>query len=390
MKFFFIILFMAFTAAPVYAQSPPVPVSKEQALDSVQHSLEQEKRRQDALKGQLAGIKSELEATRSSLVSLAEEIQQNEESLGFLEKKIEALTLEEQTLTQKLEQDYSSIADLILALERMRRIPPEALIVRPGAPLQTAQSAMLLHSILPAVDKRATQLSADLRRLADIGDTLAKDKAEALAKQKALEEKRASMQALIDKREKLYSNTQKDYAQHKKTVEQLSREAQTLMDLLARLEQEDQRRSAGPEAQRVAQIYGSGVPEAGAARLPVAGYITEAFGFLNSIGAASQGLTIESRPGSLVVAPMGGVVRFAGTFKNYGNMVIIEHKDGYHSLIGGLDRISTGEDSRVKPGEPIGQLPVSSSRGRNPALYYELRHKGQPVNPAERFPDLKS
>lgn len=385
-RLFIILLFIA--TAPAYAQSPPVPRSKTQALDAVQHTLHQEKRQQAALQQQMEGIKSELDDTRGMLVTLAEEVQQNEKSLGMLEKRIEALTGEEQTLTEKLEQDYSSIADLILAMERMRRVPPESLIVRPGAPLKTAQSAMLLQSILPAVDKRATQLSDDLKRLSDIAEALERDKAAALQKQAELSEKRKSLQSLIDKREKLYSSTQKDYASRKREVERLSREAKTLMDLLARLE--DSKREDSVDAQRIAHVYGAGVPDAGAARLPVNGSIIEAFGKPNSIGAMSQGVTIESRPGSLVVAPMGGVIRFAGAFKNYGNMVIIEHKDGYHSLIAGLQTVQTGEESRVKPGEPIGQLPLTSSRGGSPALYYELRYKGQPVNPAERFSDLKS
>lgn len=383
-------LFLVFATLPSLAQSPPLPRSKTQALDTVQQDLAEEKRQQDALKKQLDDIRGALDDTRASMIVLAEEIQQNEKSLGVLETRIATLSAEEDALTEKLEQDYASIADLILALERMRRIPPESLIVRPGAPLKTAQSAMLLQSVLPAVDKRATQLSDDLKRLAEIAAALEKDKASALEKQRDLAEKHGSMQTLIAKREKLYSSTQQDYAQRKKAVEQLSREARTLMDLLARLENEEEKRRNTPAAQKVAHIYGGAIPDTGAARLPVAGTVTEVFGRPNSIGATSQGLTIESRPGSLVVAPMGGIVRFAGAFKNYGNMVIIEHKDGYHSLIGGLHSVDTAEESRVKPGEPIGQLPLSSSRGGSPALYYELRYKGQPVNPAERFSDLKS
>jgi len=385
-----LLLMIVFSSATAHAETAPVPRSKAQALDSVQQNLEDEKRREGETKKQLDSIKSELDGTRASLVTLADEIRENEKNLTLIEDRITALTEEEKILTERLEQEYSSIADLILALERMRRIPPESLIVRPGAPLQTAQSAMLLGSTLPAVDKRAAQLSTDLRRLSDVTLDLQKNKTEALANQIALGEKQKSLHALINKREKLYSSTQSDYARHKATVERLSHEARTLMDLLSRLEEHEEQRQKEPEARKIAQIYGSGVPDSGAARLPVEGTVIEAFGQANTIGATSQGLTVEARPGTLVVAPMGGVVRFAGTFKNYGNMVIIEHKGGYHSLIAGLHHIDTAEESRVKAGEPIGQLPLTSSRGGRPALYYELRHKGQPVNPAERFSDLKS
>ncbi|MCB9995716.1 MAG: peptidoglycan DD-metalloendopeptidase family protein [Rhodospirillales bacterium] len=132
------------------------------------------------------------------------------------------------------------------------------------------------------------------------------------------------------------------------------------------------------------------MPNKGTARLPVSGFITVGYGTTDEIGAYSQGIKLEARPGSLAVAPMGGIVRFAGQFKNYGNMVIIEHKNGYHSLIAGLHRIDAPVEGRINAGEPIGQLPLTSSRGGRPALYYELRRNGQPVNPADMIADLKS
>ncbi|MBU0859836.1 MAG: peptidoglycan DD-metalloendopeptidase family protein [Alphaproteobacteria bacterium] len=84
------------------------------------------------------------------------------------------------------------------------------------------------------------------------------------------------------------------------------------------------------------------------------------------------------------------MVRFSGPFKNYGNMIIIEHKKDYHSLIAGLTRLDVREGTSVNAGEPVGSLPSSSSRGGKPTLYYELRQKGRPVNPATTFSGLKS
>jgi septal ring factor EnvC (AmiA/AmiB activator) len=87
---------------------------------------------------------------------------------------------------------------------------------------------------------------------------------------------------------------------------------------------------------------------------------------------------------------MGGIVRFADDFKNYGKLVIIEHKNGYHSLLGGLGRIDSAVGQPVKAGEPIGILPKASSRGGKPALYYELRRNGNPVDPGLILADLQS
>jgi septal ring factor EnvC (AmiA/AmiB activator) len=108
----------------------------------------------------------------------------------------------------------------------------------------------------------------------------------------------------------------------------------------------------------------------------------------DDIGAESQGLTIEGRPSALVVAPMGGVVRYAGYFKNYGKIIIVEHQKDYHSLIAGLSKIDTVVGQSVSAGEPIGTLPKTSADGGKPSLYYELRLSGEPVNPARKFAGL--
>jgi len=84
---------------------------------------------------------------------------------------------------------------------------------------------------------------------------------------------------------------------------------------------------------------------------------------------------------------MGGIVRFAGYFKNYGNMLIIEHKNGYHSLIAGLEKIDTVVDQSVSAGEPLGNL-YRTDNGKPPTLYFELRHKGKAINPARKFTEL--
>jgi septal ring factor EnvC (AmiA/AmiB activator) len=80
-------------------------------------------------------------------------------------------------------------------------------------------------------------------------------------------------------------------------------------------------------------------------------------------------------------------VRYTGPFKNYGQLVIIEHQKGYHSLVAGLDRIDTVVGQSVSAGEPVGILGPAPDGGK-PSVYYELRHKGQPVNPARFFAEL--
>jgi septal ring factor EnvC (AmiA/AmiB activator) len=132
------------------------------------------------------------------------------------------------------------------------------------------------------------------------------------------------------------------------------------------------------------------MPKAGEPRLPIYGALVTNFGEIDDIGAKSRGLTLVPSNNTPVVAPMGGIIKFANSFKNYDKMIIIEHKNGYHSLIGGLSTIKTRIGRSVKAGEPIGNMIVSPSRKDKARLYYELRHKGKTINPATKFKHLKS
>ena len=119
-------------------------------------------------------------------------------------------------------------------------------------------------------------------------------------------------------------------------------------------------------------------------RLPVAGQVTTRYGEADKFGVTSRGLTVTSRPGAQVVAPSAGSVMFAGPFRGYGLILIVEHPNGYHSLIAGLGRIDTKVGQRVLAGEPLGVM--GTPPDGNPDLYFELRRNGQPINPQRGLP----
>ena len=91
--------------------------------------------------------------------------------------------------------------------------------------------------------------------------------------------------------------------------------------------------------------------------------------------------TMQTRPAAQVISPFDGTVLFAGEFKGYGNLIIIEHGDGYHSLLSGLDNIDCTVGQNVLTGEPVGRM----SNSQSDKLYLEFRKNGQPVNPETWF-----
>lgn len=368
-------------------QANPLPPRKTEALGELQNRLEGEKDKQSTLKKKMAGAEAELEDSRKKMISLGQDLQSSEQTLTTLEQKIVSLKTEQETLTKKLESSYGSMGDMILALQRIRRMPTETLIIRPGAPLETAQSALLLQSILPAINARAAQLSTDLTRLKTVEEALKTDQVNAVDTAARLKKQKDDMQILINKREKLFRQTRSEYDSQAEAVARMAAEAETLQQLVSRIDTlAKEQKARSTEKARKASGKMPSLP-GGAWQQPVSGHLTLHFGEKDDIGANSQGIRIATRPGALVTAPAGGIVRFVGPFRNYGNMVIIEHDKEFHSLISGLSRIDLAVGRKISAGEPVGTLPGSGADHPS-RLYYELRHKGKPVDPAAKFPGL--
>ncbi|GAA3702328.1 hypothetical protein GCM10022268_10130 [Sphingomonas cynarae] len=113
-------------------------------------------------------------------------------------------------------------------------------------------------------------------------------------------------------------------------------------------------------------------------RLPVTGQLVTGFGTLSQAGVRSRGLTFAVAPGSPVVAPAGGVVRYAQAFRGYGGTVIVDHGAGWTSVLTGLGTLAVRPGSRVSGGAAIG----TARRGGRPHVTVELRRRGEPVDAA--------
>jgi septal ring factor EnvC (AmiA/AmiB activator) len=126
---------------------------------------------------------------------------------------------------------------------------------------------------------------------------------------------------------------------------------------------------------------------------PARGRILTHFGDATDTGGQSKGLVLETRPGAQIVAPFDGRIAFEGPFRSYGQILIIEHGGGYHTVLAGLDRVDAVVGQWLLAGEPVGSMaPVGAPQGTGdlspagrPKLYLELRRNGQPVDPVPWF-----
>lgn len=111
---------------------------------------------------------------------------------------------------------------------------------------------------------------------------------------------------------------------------------------------------------------------------PARGKVVGRFGQANEVGVVSKGIDIATRKNAQVIAPHDGQVAFSGPFRGYGLLLIIEHGEGYHTLLAGMARADVNVGQRLLAGEPVGVMGQDEAQ---PKLYVELRRNGQPVNP---------
>ena len=122
--------------------------------------------------------------------------------------------------------------------------------------------------------------------------------------------------------------------------------------------------------------------------LPVNGARIKEFGAADGLGGTEKGMSVAARPSSQITAPCDGWVVYAGPFRNYGQLLILNAGGGYHVLLAGMERISVDLGQFVVTGEPVAvmgdgaQSAVAKAGGvSQPVLYIEFRKDGVPVDP---------
>ena len=114
--------------------------------------------------------------------------------------------------------------------------------------------------------------------------------------------------------------------------------------------------------------------------LPVRGRIVVKFGEKTALGLKSDGWRIRTRGDALVMAPADGVVKFADSFRGFGRVIIMSHKNGYNTVMTNLGNIDVMLDQEVLAGEPVGRMNPDK-----PEMYLEVRRGNNAINPANLF-----
>ncbi|CAN7266797.1 murein hydrolase activator EnvC family protein [Mesorhizobium sp. LjRoot246] len=374
------------------------------------------------LSADIATIKKDHASITAALIQSAMTEQKLGQDIEDIGARLEGLKGQEQKIRASLVARRDVLAEVLGALQRMGLNPPPAILVKPEDALSSVRSAILLGAVVPELRQQTDSLFADLKEQTRITASIEAERARLTAAvgDQTAEKKRLGM--LLEAKQKLEADTRTQMAAEKQRSEALAAKAGSLKELIASLEaQADKSRKAADAAKAAEQKTADGdktstpaelaslpVPEGnqlaaaapfsalqGQVALPVTGRIKRRFGADDGNGAVMLGDMVATQSGAIVTAPADGNVLYAGPFRSYGQLLILNAGDGYHVVLAGMSRISVATGQSVLAGEPIGAMgearvastSVSKNGNATPELYVEFRKDGKPVDPAPWWAD---
>lgn len=405
---------------PSLAQDP-APDMPQLRLEDLTRAIRENEERARALQSEVSAIAADRAELNRRLIDTADRIKASETQIAAAEDRLKRLSERELLLRASLKARRKTLAELLAALQRIGRTPPPAVVVRPQDALAAIRSAALLGAVVPELRVDAQKLSEDLTELISLRDAIAAEKEQLAANTHTLAEERVRIEALINSKRSTLASTQADLVETRRRTEELGHKTQTLKELIARMDAE----VALPTAPESAQTPDSDGAAAAAAQppqrialsdparirpamaftstqgllpLPVSGTQVRAFGDPDGFGGITRGVQIQTRPTAQVTSPSDGWVVYAGAFRSYGQLLIVNAGDGYHVILAGLEHVNVELGQFVLAGEPVGVMgrsagsgpaAVAGAAGDRPVLYVEFRKDGNSIDPTPWWASLE-
>src|SRR6202795_517537 len=334
--------------------SPDAIKQREQELEATRAQQKSAAEAQAKLKADIAAIGQDRSKLNQQLIDTAAQVRSVETRIGDAEARLRPLDSREQQIRASLDSRRAEIVEVLAALQRAGRRTPPALLVRPEDALQSLRTAMLLGAVVPELRGRAEKLAGDLGELVALRKTIATER-DALGQDRdKLKDDQVRLAALVDERQRKQSAIEKDMEAEGTRAITLSKQVDSLQGLIAKMEQD---LKSAAKAAATASLQGApatlnGKPNLGAlkdpARLspaiafasakglfafPVNGTKIRDFGGSDGAGGVEKGISLASRAGAQVTTPGDGWVVYAGPFRSYGQLLILNAGGGYHVLI---------------------------------------------------------
>jgi septal ring factor EnvC (AmiA/AmiB activator) len=393
-------------------------------LERDRDKLEATQRRSKELQGDLDKIQAERERINARLLETAKLIQHSEGQLTLIESKLGELGAQEKLVRGSLEERHGTISTLLAAMQRMGRNPPPVMITRREDALGMVRSAMLLAAAFPELRGQAVALAEELNNLTRVMTSIRTEGDKLRAETARLSDARTRLAGLQESKRQSLAERQTELARVREAAAEISRSVSDLSELIGKLDKEVAQRTGlgnyeqeiaekqkaadgqpsgadssvvlAPNSDRVAMLTPGRIKPAmpfveakGLLPVPAHGRRVLTFGEKTQYGSQSKGIVIETRESAQVVSPSDGWIVYAGEFRSYGQLLIINAGGGYHILLAGLSQIDVQLGQFVLAGEPVGMMSAAakSAQANAPVLYIEFRKDQRPIDPEPWWAD---
>ena len=393
------LVFAGMVAEPSYAQTVDNLELKQNESVEEYRRLSQEialsEKRQAEIAEEIAAIKDDSAALTASLIQAVKTERKLGEDIADIRMRLQDLGSQEQEIKVSLAGRRGTLAEVLGALQRMGLNPPPAILVRPEDALASVRSAILLGAVVPELRSETELLISDLDALTRVKTSITEEEKQLQTKRTEQAEEKERLKLLLEEKRRVQAEAEMRMEAEREQAAELAERATSLQELITSLEKDIASLRKMLEARKQAnegELLSDALPfakRAGLVPLPVSGQFAKRFGEDDGTGSALKGDILRTQSGAIVTAPVDGTVLYAGPFRSYGQLLILNPGDGYHIVLAGLDRLNVSLGQSVLAGEPVGMMgearlasiAASTLDGAVPELYVEFRKDGKPIDP---------
>jgi murein hydrolase activator len=390
------------------AKSPEALKQSDRDLDAALAQQRTSAENQLKLRSQIQALAQDRRKFNQQLIDTAAQVREVEANINATQDRLGALDGQERLLQNSLDQRHAVIVEVLAALQRMGQQPPPALMVQPEDALTAVRTAITLGAVLPEMRAQADALAGDLSDMLNLRKQIVEQRDQLAGDLNLIGREQLRMTLLIDERQKMQAVAEQALTDERQKATDFAHQVDNIKDLIGKMETGlDSATRAAREANRaitsdatqpeLAALSDPGrlapavafADMRGHMHLPVNGVRIREFGGSDGLGGTQKGLSIAARAGGEITAPCDGWVVYAGPFRSYGQLLILNAGGGYHVLLAGMERISVDLGQFVLTGEPVAVMgggpqasPTSMTGPKQPVLYVEFRKDGAPIDPS--------
>jgi len=345
-----------------------------QKLDAVRAEIKALTEQQREIEGERGEAAKALRTKETALAEVAKDVRALDDKLAAQQADLDKLDAERTKLETALKSQRDALAALLRSAYALGRNEELKLLLQQNDVAAIARVLAYNRYFQRARVGRIDQLSADLEDLAKVQESIRTKTAELEATRNARAAEGDKLETERSEREKLVEELDSKLKEQGARVAALGKDEKALTSLIEKLRDVF---ADIPKQLSGAEPFAS---QRGRLAPPVAGKVVRGFGAVDESGRKSSGLLLAAKSGTAVHAVSHGRIVFADWLRGYGLMIIVDHGDGYLSLYGCNETLLKDVGDWVNAGETIATSGASGGQ-KTPGLYFEVRAKGQPVDP---------